>query len=94
MVLLGSWASGFFIIATNAWMQHPVGYPLGADGTARSSPAIWALLFNAWVVLAVPPHHERRGDHRLASSMAGLGAFYLLSRRQHGVRPDVPAASA
>src|ERR671938_747486 len=26
MVFLGTWASGGFIIATNAWMQHPVGY--------------------------------------------------------------------
>src|SRR6266478_6261170 len=27
-VLLGSWLSGFFIIATDAWMQHPVGYSM------------------------------------------------------------------
>ncbi|HLQ10849.1 MAG TPA: cytochrome ubiquinol oxidase subunit I, partial [Ktedonobacteraceae bacterium] len=26
MVWLGTWASGAFIIASNAWMQHPVGY--------------------------------------------------------------------
>ena len=25
MVFLGSWLSGFFIIATDAWMQHPSG---------------------------------------------------------------------
>src|SRR5277367_3688881 len=25
-VFAGSWLSGFFIIATDAWMQHPVGY--------------------------------------------------------------------
>ena len=25
MVFLGSWISGYFIIVTNAWMQHPVG---------------------------------------------------------------------
>jgi cytochrome bd ubiquinol oxidase subunit I len=25
-VLAGSWLSGWFIIATNAWMQHPVGH--------------------------------------------------------------------
>src|SRR5438128_1887967 len=25
-VFAGSWVSGFFIIATNAWMQHPVAY--------------------------------------------------------------------
>ena len=24
-VWLGSWLSGYFIVATNAWMQHPVG---------------------------------------------------------------------
>ena len=26
LVFLGSWLSGYFIIATDAWMQHPVGY--------------------------------------------------------------------
>src|ERR1700744_5644394 len=25
-IFVGSWLSGFFIIATNAWMQHPVAY--------------------------------------------------------------------
>src|SRR3954451_24010697 len=25
-ICAGSWISGFFIIATNAWMQHPVAY--------------------------------------------------------------------
>src|ERR1700731_2289070 len=30
LVFLGSWLSGFFIIAADAWMQHPVGYPTGA----------------------------------------------------------------
>ena len=29
---LGSWLSGFFIIATDAWMQHPAGYTLGPGG--------------------------------------------------------------
>ena len=33
LVFAGSWLSGFFIIATNAWMQHPSGYP--SAGTAR-----------------------------------------------------------
>src|SRR5882724_9824625 len=32
LVFLGSWLSGFFIIATNAWMQHPVGYEIGTAG--------------------------------------------------------------
>ena len=36
-VFLGSWLSGFFIIATDAWMQHPVGYAKAADGSLNSS---------------------------------------------------------
>src|SRR5260370_15803935 len=35
LVFLGSWLSGYFIIATDAWMQHPVGYALGAAGEIR-----------------------------------------------------------
>ena len=32
MILLGSWLSGYFILATNAWMQHPVAYTVADDG--------------------------------------------------------------
>src|SRR5215471_18154650 len=28
----GSWISGYFITATNAFMQHPAGHRIGADG--------------------------------------------------------------
>src|SRR4051812_10090861 len=30
-VFVGSWLSGFFIIATDAWMQHPVAYSGAGD---------------------------------------------------------------
>src|SRR5215467_958760 len=30
-LFLGSWLSGYFIIATNAFMQHPVGHGVTAD---------------------------------------------------------------
>src|SRR5258706_16388051 len=33
MMFLGSWLSGYFIVATDAWMQHPVGFSLGPNGT-------------------------------------------------------------
>jgi hypothetical protein len=32
-VALGSWLSGFFILVTNAFMQHPAGYRVGLDGS-------------------------------------------------------------
>ena len=31
MVFVGSWISGFFIIVTDAWMQHPVAYDRAAQ---------------------------------------------------------------
>src|SRR5215813_3574761 len=33
LVALGSWLSGYFIIAANAWMQHPVAYARLPDGS-------------------------------------------------------------
>jgi cytochrome d ubiquinol oxidase subunit I len=47
MVWLGSWISGFFIIATNAWMQHPVAYTVH-DGRAQLD-SFWGLLTNPWI---------------------------------------------
>ena len=32
LVFLGSWISGWFILATNAWMQHPVGHEVLENG--------------------------------------------------------------
>src|SRR5271170_5590951 len=48
MVFLGSWLSGFFIIATNAWMQHPTGYRTMADGSVALT-SLAGLIFNPWV---------------------------------------------
>src|ERR1700756_5579874 len=33
LVFLGSWLSGYFIIVTDAWMQHPVAFAKAADGS-------------------------------------------------------------
>src|SRR6266511_2308668 len=46
-VFLGSWLSGFFIIATNAWMQHPVAYSGAGDKVQLDS--FWGLVTNPWV---------------------------------------------
>src|SRR3569833_1654819 len=47
MLLAGSWLSGYFIIVTNAIMQHTVGARVGAAG-ALELDAAWHYLFNAW----------------------------------------------
>src|SRR5260221_12919159 len=46
-VCTGSWLSGYFIIATDAWMQHPVGYAAGPDGSVQLE-SLSALLLNRW----------------------------------------------
>ncbi|MDX1980073.1 MAG: cytochrome ubiquinol oxidase subunit I [Bryobacteraceae bacterium] len=79
MVFLGSWLSGFFIIATNAWMQHPVGYMRAADGSVHLE-SFSALIFNPWTLWQYT--HNMIGSVLTASFvMASIGAFYLLSRR-------------
>ena len=45
----GSWLSGYFIVATNAFMQHPVGHAVGADG-ALALADFWAFLLNPWAL--------------------------------------------
>lgn len=79
MVFLGSWISGFFIIVTNAWMQHPVAYTRAADGSFQVS-SFWGLLLNPWAWIEYA--HNMSGAMVTGSfAMASIGAFYLLSRR-------------
>jgi cytochrome bd ubiquinol oxidase subunit I len=83
MVAAGAVLSGFFIVATNAWMQHPVGYAVVGDRVELTS--LRALLGNPyarWQYL-----HVISGSMITGSMvMAGIGAFYLLARRheEHG----------
>src|SRR2546421_5424406 len=79
MVWLGTWASGGFIIASNAWMQHPVGYTMAADGRLHLSN-YWAVLFNPWIVAQYM--HTMSGAVITGSfAIAGLGAYYLLAKQ-------------
>src|SRR2546422_11758549 len=48
MLFLGSWVSGYFIIATNAWMQHPVAYAIAQDGRVFVN-SLTGLLTNPWI---------------------------------------------
>jgi cytochrome bd ubiquinol oxidase subunit I len=77
-VALGAVLSGFFIVATNAWMQHPVSYRVVGDHVELTS--LWGLLSNPYVRWQYP--HVISGSMVTASMVvAGIGAFYLLARR-------------
>jgi len=79
MVFLGSWTSGYFIIATNAWMQHPVAYAIAADSSLHVNN-YWGLLFNPWIGWQYT-HNMIGAVVTAAFVMASVGAFYLLARR-------------
>jgi len=79
MVFLGSWISGFFIIVTDAWMQHPVAYQVLPNGTFQMN-SFWGLLLNPWAWRQYI--HTMCGAVVTASFvMAAVGAYYLLDRR-------------
>jgi cytochrome bd ubiquinol oxidase subunit I len=78
MVWLGSWISGYFIIATNAWMQHPVAYRIH-DGRAQLD-SFWGLLTNPWVGWQYA-HNMSGAAISGAFLLAAGGAFYALLGR-------------
>jgi cytochrome d ubiquinol oxidase subunit I len=75
MLLVGSWVSGFFIIATNAWMQHPVAYSVH-DGRAQLD-SLWGLLTNPWLPWQYA-HNMSGAAITGAFALAALGAFYTM----------------
>jgi cytochrome bd ubiquinol oxidase subunit I len=83
-VFLGSWLSGFFIIATDAWMQNPVGYVTAPDGSMQLS-SFWALVLNPWAWWQYA-HNMSGAVITGAFVMASVGAFYLLwgKYEEHG----------
>ncbi len=78
-VWLGSWLSGYFIVTTNAFMQHPVGHALSEGVLVLDHP--FQFLLNPWAIIEYA--------HTMAASVvtgsfavSAVGAFYLL-RGQH-----------
>src|SRR5712691_8053267 len=79
LVFLGSWLSGYFIVATDAWMQHPTGYRFAANGAIELS-SFGDLLLNKWALWQYA--HTMLGAVQTGCFvMAGVGAFYLLTKR-------------
>jgi cytochrome d ubiquinol oxidase subunit I len=79
MIFLGTWASAYFILATSAWTQNPVGYKTLPDGSIALG-SYWAILLNPWL-FAQFIHNQGGTVVTAGFVMAGLGAYYLLARR-------------
>ena len=75
-VALGSWLSAYFILVTGAFMQHPVGHIVAADGTLVIGD-LSEYLLNPWarVVLA---HTQAAALVTGTFVVTAVGAFYTL----------------
>ena len=80
LVFFGSWISGFFIIVTNAWMQHPVGYKLLPNGVYAVT-SFTQLLLNPWALLEYS-HNMCAAVVTASFVMSAVGALYQLQGRE------------
>jgi cytochrome d ubiquinol oxidase subunit I len=78
-LFLGSWLSGYFIVATNAFLQHPTGFAVSSDGTLRLAD-FGAFVLNPWA-LAQYAHNMLAAVSTASFVVAALGALYLLQGR-------------
>jgi cytochrome d ubiquinol oxidase subunit I len=74
-VATGSWLSGYFILVTNSFMQHPVGYVMenGVLGIGRLSE----YLLNPWAMIQFL-HNQTAAVVTGAFAITACGAFYAL----------------
>lgn len=78
-VWLGSWLSGYLVVVDDAWMQHPVGYVVGAEGRIELQ-SLAAVLFSPFAVWQYA--HVMTGAVLAGGFIvAGIGAYYLLAKR-------------
>jgi cytochrome d ubiquinol oxidase subunit I len=75
-LFVGSWLSGYFIVATNAFMQHPVGYTMAPDGTYQMA-SFWTFLLNPWAIVQYV--HNLMGTVVTGSFVvSAVGAYWAL----------------
>ncbi len=75
-LLAGSWLSGYFIIVTNAFMQHPVGHVVAADGSLQLAN-FWTFLLNPWALVEYA-HNMMAAVVTASFAVAATGAYYAL----------------
>jgi cytochrome d ubiquinol oxidase subunit I len=87
VLFAGSWLSGYFIIVTNAFMQHPVGHAVAADGSLQIANA-WRYVFNPWAFWQYA-HTMMAAVVTGAFVVAAIGAYWTLS----GIHEEHAAAA-
>ena len=81
-VAVGSWLSAYFILVTNAFMQHPVGHGLAEDGSLVIAD-LWAYLLNEWAWVQFL-HNQAAALVTGTFAVTAVGALFAL----RGVHAD------
>src|ERR1700761_8637921 len=76
LVATGSWLSGYFILVTNAFMQHPVGYETESNG-ALGVQSLSTYLLNPWAFVQFA-HNQCAALVTGSFVVTAVGAFYTL----------------
>lgn len=76
---LGSWLSGYFIIVTNAFMQHPVGHVVGADGALHLAH-FGEYLLNPWAIWQYA-HNMTASVVTASFVVSAVGAYWSLMKQ-------------
>ena len=79
-LFLGSWLSAYFVICTNAFLQHPVGWAMSPDGTLVLKDAA-AMLLNPWALLQFA-HNQASTVVTAAFVISAVAAWWTL-RGEH-----------
>jgi cytochrome bd ubiquinol oxidase subunit I len=90
---IGTMLSAYFILAANAWMQHPVGYEIDPETGRAVLNDIGAVLFQNTAVIAF--FHTMSASFVVAGAgVAALGAWFMMRNRQVDIfRPAAKAGA-
>jgi cytochrome bd ubiquinol oxidase subunit I len=90
-LFVGTWLSGFFIVCTNAFMQHPVGFVIDPQGVIHLK-SFSQLLLNPWAWVQYT--HTMIGAAITGSfTVAATGAFFVLQKRNLEVAKKMTAVA-
>ena len=90
LVSIGTMLSAYFILAANAWMQHPVGYAIQGNRAVMTN--FWAVMTNVTLISSFL-HVFTAALVTAAMLMLGVSAWHLLKSRRSGGSPH-PVFSA
>ena len=90
LVSIGTMLSAYFILAANAWMQHPVGYKVSGNRAVMTN--FWAVMSNSTLISSFL-HVFTAALVTAAMLMLGVSAWHLLRSHRAGESPH-PVFSA